>query len=147
MTLIKWQPFNTLAPRRRRSSLWDMPALFEPAFESFWSGKSFVPAIDVYEENGKIRLKAEIPGLSEKDVSLEVKENTLTISGEKKEEHQTEKDGYHYSERSFGSFQRTFRLPQGTDLSSINAQFKDGVLDIEIPQPPEQKAKKITIKS
>ena len=89
MNLIKWQPFHWLSPRRRTSP-WDLYDLFEP---TLGSTRTFQPASDVYEENGTIRLKAEMPGLSDKDVSVEVKDNHLVIAGEKKEEHSEEKNG------------------------------------------------------
>jgi len=146
MKVMKWKPFD-LWLQPRRNSFWDTPSLLARDFDNLFSGLDFNPAVDVYEEDGKIRVKAEVPGLTEKDVSVEVKDNMLTITGEKKNENKEEKEGYFYSERSFGSFKRSFRLPQGTDAAKISANFKNGVLDVEIPQPEEVKPEKITIKS
>ncbi|MBN2383510.1 Hsp20/alpha crystallin family protein [bacterium] len=143
MKLMKWKPFTmTRRPERDFFGL----DFFEGDSGLFQSLTDFQPAIDIYEQDGRLRVKAEMPGLSEKDVDVELKDNVLTISGEKKNEKEEKRDGY-YSERSFGSFRRSFQLPDGVEAESVAATFKDGVLDIDVPLPAEKKARKIEVKA
>ena len=103
--------------------------LFAPALSHFWEDSLFEPfkempwnpRVDLTRENGHYKLTAEIPGIDEKDIQVHVRDGLLTISGEKKREVKEEKDGYTYSERSFGSFSRSFCLPKETDLDRIDA--------------------------
>jgi HSP20 family protein len=129
-------------------------------FENFWSG--FAAPSLLRENGGGIVLQvrvgtseddkayhvtAELPGMSEKDVEVTFADNTLTISGEKKEEKEVKEENYHRRERSFGSFRRSFTLPAEVDEEKISASFKDGVMTIELPKSKtaQKKAKKITI--
>ena len=106
-----------------------------------------IPKIDVKEDEKAIYVKAEIPGLDEKDLDVTLKDNVLTISGEKKEETSEEdKDkNYRYCERRFGSFSRSIRMPEGIKADSVKASYKNGVLDIELPKSESAKPKKINI--
>jgi len=112
-------------------------------FESEW-----IPSIDVEDKKKSISLKAEIPGIDEKDLNVTLEKNILTISGEKKEERMEEdKDKkYLFSERKFGSFSRSIVLPEGIKADNVNATFKKGVLNIEIPKEKEAETKRIDIK-
>lgn len=109
-------------------------------FETKW-----MPSIDVDEDENGIHVKAEIPGIEEKDLHVVIEQNMLTISGEKSEEKKSENKRYVVSERQFGSFYRSIALPEGIDANKITAKFKNGVLHIEIPRTEEAKPKKITI--
>lgn len=112
-------------------------------FENQW-----VPAIDASEESDKIRVKAEIPGLSEKDIDLQIENGILTISGNKQEVNHTEEKGsLRVSERKYGSFRRSIRLPQDINTDGITAVHKNGVLEIDIPKSGKSKATKVEIKS
>ncbi|MCL2026337.1 MAG: Hsp20/alpha crystallin family protein [Leptospirales bacterium] len=111
--------------------------------ESRWQ-----PKINVEEDAGRIHVKAELPGINESDLDVTFADNVLTIAGEKKEEEEEkkEKDGrYIISERFFGSFSRSLTLPAGVDADKIKANFKDGVLNIEIPLEESKQSKKIEI--
>lgn len=112
-------------------------------FESEW-----IPSIDVEDKKKSITLKAEIPGIDEKDLNVTIEKNILTISGEKKEERREEdKDKkYLFSERKFGSFSRSVVLPEGIKADNVKATFKKGVLNIEIPKENEAETKRIDIK-
>lgn len=112
-------------------------------FESNW-----VPSIDVEDKKKSITVKAEIPGIEEKDLNVTLEKNVLTISGEKKEERKEEyKDkSYIFSERKFGSFSRSIALPEGIKAENVKATFRKGVLNIEIPKEKETETKKIDIK-
>lgn len=105
------------------------------------------PEVDVKETDDRIEITAELPGLDQQDVELTVREGMLTLSGEKKVERKEEKADYHLSERHYGSFTRSFRLPEAADEEGITAEFTKGVLTIAVPKKPEavSKAKKIDI--
>jgi len=103
--------------------------------------------VDTSEDDKAYHVTAELPGMSEKDVEVTFADNTLTISGEKKEEKEVREKDYHRRERSFGSFRRSFTLPAEVDEEKISAAFKDGVMTIELPKSKtaRKQAKKITI--
>ncbi|MCU0844317.1 MAG: Hsp20/alpha crystallin family protein [Spirochaetes bacterium] len=116
------------------------------------SESGWMPTVDVEEDDKEVRIRAEIPGIEEKDLSVTLENDMLTIAGEKKEEKKDEKKEenrrYVISERRFGSFHRTIRLPEGVDREKIDASFKNGVLKIAIPrkETPEAKRVKIALK-
>ncbi len=103
------------------------------------------PSVDIFEEKGDMVIKAEMPGMSKEDVNVSITENTVTISGEKKQEEKVEKKDYYRVERSYGSFCRSFRLPENVNGDKVKASFKDGVLEVRLPKTKEGKQKKITI--
>lgn len=113
------------------------------------SGFAATPAIDFAEDEGAYHLTAELPGLSEKDVDVTVSGDTLSITGEKREERQEKDTNYHWSERRFGSFRRMLRLPENIDRDKIEANFKNGVLTIAMPKKAEARTsqKKIEVKA
>ena len=110
---------------------------------------SLVPAIDVINEEKAYRVTAELPGLADKDIEVTKDGDLLTIKGEKKEEREEEDKGYFLSERNFGSFERSLRLPEGIDDAKIEAKFENGVLTVLLPKTPEAVStpKKIAIKA
>jgi HSP20 family protein len=101
--------------------------------------------MDLVETGDHFVLRADLPGMSEEDVNIEVEERVLTISGERKAEHSENKDGYHRVERAFGSFSRSLTLPEGVDAEAVAASFDRGVLEVRIPKPEERKPRKISI--
>jgi HSP20 family protein len=111
-----------------------------------WPG---APAVDIVERDDKYELTAELPGLDEKDIEVKVVEDGLTIKGEKQEEKEEKKKGYHLKERRFGAFERSFQLPKGVDADKIDARFEKGVLMVTLPKKPEAKkaTKKIAVKT
>lgn len=106
----------------------------------------WVPAMDLTEADDHYLLKADLPGLSEEDISLELENGALTISGERKAEHESDEKGWHRIERSFGSFSRTLTLPEGIDPDAVTAEFDRGVLNIRIPKPEQVKPRRIEVK-
>jgi HSP20 family protein len=120
--------------------------------EPFWARKApftaSLPVVDMVEKEKEFQITAELPGLDEKDVDVTLSDDVLTISGEKKEEKEEKRKGYYMSERSYGAFNRTFRLPDGVDREKIDAKFEKGVLAVTLPKTPEsqKKEKKIAIK-
>lgn len=125
-------------------SLFDVETLFPRN-----AALDLVPSVDVVENDKRYELTAELPGINEKNIDLKVSNGMLTISGEKEEKKEESDKDYYLSERSYGSFQRSFQVPDGVDVDKIDATFKNGVLTVTLPKSPEaQKAeKKIAIKA
>jgi HSP20 family protein len=113
------------------------------------NGLSFSPNMDVVESEKALEITTELPGVTEKDVEITIVDNVLTIRGEKNAEKKEEKDDYHMVERTYGSFRRSLRLPFEISADKIDASFKDGILKVILPKPPEVEAKtqKVAIKS
>ena len=103
------------------------------------------PAVDMYDNEKEIVIKAEVPGMDKKDINISVADSTLTIKGEMKKEEETKEEDYYYAERTYGSFSRRLELPAIVQESKIKANIKDGILEIHLPKAPESKAKKIKI--
>jgi HSP20 family protein len=99
----------------------------------------------MFDRDSEFVVKADIPGMSKEDIDISVKGNMLTISGEQKSEEKIDEDDYHYRERTYGKFQRNVALPQGVDAENIKASYKDGTLEITMPQTEEAKPKQIEV--
>ena len=108
-------------------------------------GTSWMPTVDISEMENGFEIRAELPGVSEKDVNVSVTDNRLTIKGEKRQEEETDDKNYHRVERRYGSFQRSFTLPRHVETGAIKAQFTDGVLVLEIPKAEVAKPTEISI--
>ncbi|MEM8845230.1 MAG: Hsp20/alpha crystallin family protein [Pseudomonadota bacterium] len=120
-------------------SLWrelhnDMDNWFSAANSQFNQAANWVPAVDVIEEDDHYLLKADLPGVDAKDIEILFQDNALTIKGERIESDETEQNGYKRIERTHGSFQRTFRLPDNVDADNITAKNQHGVLDVRVPK-------------
>jgi HSP20 family protein len=107
--------------------------------------RRWVPAMDLVETETDFVLRADLPGVDESDVKIELEDRILTISGERKAEHEDRKQGYYRVERSSGAFARTLTLPKGTDPTAIKASFDKGVLEVHIPKPEEKKPHRVSI--
>jgi HSP20 family protein len=107
--------------------------------------RRWIPAMDVVETEDSFVLRADLPGLSEHDVNIEVEDNVLKISGERKAEHEHNGKGYYRVERSWGAFSRSLTLPEGVDADAVKASFENGVLDVRIPKPEQPKPRKVQI--
>jgi HSP20 family protein len=119
-------------------------------FDAFFGGteggsRRFVPPIDLVEAEDHFVLKADLPGLGEDDVSIEIDDGALKISGERTAEHEANERGWHRVERSFGSFARTLSLPDGVDADAVTAHFEHGVLEVRIPKPEQRKPRRVAI--
>jgi HSP20 family protein len=101
--------------------------------------------VDIYDNDHNIVIKAELPGVDKKDIVVHVEGRLLTLKGERSSEKEVNEDKYHCRERTYGKFERVFTLPAEVDADKITADYKDGVLKIDIPKPEEQKPKKITV--
>ena len=109
------------------------------------NGDHWLPAVDVLEKDGNLMLRAEIPGMSEKEIELKLEGNVLTLKGEKKLENEEERNNYHRMESYYGSFTRSFTLPESVDRDRIKADYKNGVLTVTIPQKPEVRPREIPV--
>jgi HSP20 family protein len=127
----------------------DMNRLFDRFFDSrSGNGRAaqrWLPAMDLVENEDALVLRADLPGMTEDDVEIEVKDGVLTVSGERKAESEEKGEGYHRVERSFGRFARSLTLPQGTEADEVDAGFENGVLEVRIPKPAESKPTRVQI--
>jgi len=114
--------------------------LTEP-LEGLWA-----PAVDIEEKDGKYLVKADLPGLKKKDIHLELHDGYLTLKGERKSENEEKKENYHRSERTYGTFQRSFKVPAGVTEKDIKAKYHDGVLELTVPSSKAEKPKAIDVK-
>jgi HSP20 family protein len=145
MPIIRWDPYRDMLTLRDR-----MNRLFEEAYEGRGEEKDMLksewyPSVDIYEKDKELVLMAELPGMDEKDIDIEVEGNTLTLKGKREIEKETKEDEYHRIERSYGSFYRSFNLPYNVDAGRIKAEHSGGLLRITMPKKPELKPKKVKI--
>jgi len=146
MTLMRNNPFRDLLALSDRLSRLAEDSTMSLANEGDFLTGSWSPAVDIYETDNAIVLKAELPGMTEKDIELTVDRNLLTIKGERQFENEVNKDNYHRVERAYGSFMRSFQLPATVDTTKVQAEQKNGILTITLPKKEEEKPKKINIK-
>ncbi len=147
MTIVKWDPFrNVAALQDRINRIFDESFSRTADLDDDISMSAWKPLVDIYETDEAIILKAELPGIKKEDVSVEVKDNVLTLKGVRTEEKEIKEKNYYRKERAFGTFSRAFNLQHRIQPDNIKARFKDGVLKIEIPKPEEEKPKQITVK-
>ena len=148
MAIVRWSPF--------RDGFRDMVGLQDEVnrlFETFAKPNdsqsliegTWAPSVDIHENKDEIVIDAELPGINQKDISVTVTDNVLTIRGEKKQEKEVKEENYHRVERSYGLFSRSFTLPVGVKADQIKAGYKDGVLKITLPKAEEVKPKQISI--
>ena len=147
MALIRWEPVRELQTvqnemNRLFNTFFDSPT---PSGNGGTALRRWIPAMDVVETDDQYVLRADLPGMSESDVNVELDDNVLTISGERKSEHEERSKGFYRVERASGSFSRSVTLPEGVDAESIQANFDNGVLEIRIPKPEQPKPRKVQI--
>jgi HSP20 family protein len=148
MTIVRWEPLREFSTLQN-----EMNRLFNTVFDAPAGGngggamRRWMPAMDLVETEDQFVLRADLPGMSEDDVHIELEDDTLTVSGERKSEHETRNEGAYRLERAFGSFTRTLRLPQGIDPDAVSANFDRGVLEVRVPKPEQRKPRRIAIGS
>jgi HSP20 family protein len=145
MAIIRWDPFREVAASQNG---------FNPLFSLFrnmseaqlpLSAGSFVPAVDIYEDKDKLVLKLEVPGIEEKDLDVQVENNTLTVKGERKFEKDEKEENFHRIERSYGSLYRSFTLPTTVEAGKVTAKYTAGVLRLELKKKAEAQPKQIKV--
>lgn len=146
MDLVRWNPWKEMVSLRDR-----MNRLFDDVFfrsdrrDDVWAEGVWVPAVDMFETDDKVVIKAELPGLEKKDISLDLQNGVLTLKGERKSENEVKEENYYRREMSYGKFVRSFSLPVDVDAEKIKAEFKNGLLTVEVPKPEGHKPKQIKV--
>jgi HSP20 family protein len=146
MALVRWEPVRELSSLQS-----DMNRLFNTFFDTTTGGnggtapRRWIPAMDLVETDDHFVLKADLPGLSEEDVHIDVEDDVLTVSGERNAEHEEKGEGYVRVERSYGSFRRSLTLPEGVEAEAVTASFDRGVLEVRIPKREERKPRRVAI--
>ena len=142
-TLVRWEPFREIAQMQS-----EVGRLFEGLFDGRGRGSQpWVPALDVWETDNEVVYAFDLPGLTEDEISIEVADDTLTVTGERRRENEEQGDRFFRYERRYGSFSRAVGLPAGVDDSKIAASYKDGVLEVRVPKPEEAKPRRIQLRS
>jgi HSP20 family protein len=148
MAITRWEPFrDLLSTQDRFNRLFNQTfgRAFEGAGDDEVSTRTWAPAVDIYETDGSLVVKTELPGVDPKEVEVRVEENTLYLKGERKFEDETKKGNYHRVERAYGTFMRSFALPGSVDADKVTAEYKDGLLTITLPKREEAKPKAVKI--
>jgi HSP20 family protein len=145
MAIVRWEPVRELTTLQS-----EMNRLFNTFFDTPTSGdgapaRRWVPAMDLVEHDDHFVLTADLPGVTQEDVSIEVQADVLTISGERKTSQESSGTGYYRLERSTGAFSRTLTLPEGVDPEAVEASFANGVLEVRIPKPEQRKPRRVSI--
>jgi HSP20 family protein len=147
VTIVRWEPLRELSSLQT-----EMNRLFNTVFDAPTAGtgnggtlRRWVPAMDLLETADHFVLRADLPGMTEDDVKIELEDSVLTVSGERKAEHEDRQEGFYRVERAFGSFSRSLTLPKGVNADAVTASFDNGVLEIRIPKPEESKPRRISI--
>ena len=145
MAIVRWEPFRDLLTTQDRFN-----RLFNQTFSNVFGedeGKlgTWSPAVDIFENDQNVVLKAELPGIDPKDVDVQVENNTLFLKGQRKFENEVKEKDYHRIERSYGSFMRSFSLPSTINAEKVTADYKNGVLTLTLPKKEEAKPKTIKI--
>ena len=148
MAIARWTPMAHLLPLQQ-----EMNRVFDQFFrggtgeEAGWGQYPWTPPVNIYETDDALILKAELPGVSKDDVSVEVHQNTLLLRGERKHPAEVPADRYYRTERAYGPFQRSFVLPTMVDQEHVQATYHDGVLELRLPKSEAAKPKRIAIAS
>ena len=140
-TLVRWEPFRELASFQNEMSRW-MNGLFDGPGRVT---QNWVPALDVWETDSEVVYAFDLPGVPQEEISIEVKEDTLTVSAQRERTAEASDEGFYRFERRYGTFARAVGLPQGVDQDHISASYDNGVLEIRVPKPEEQKPRRIAL--
>ena len=140
MAIIRWDPFREMTQVQNQ---------LNRLVDQVWGGRqeSWLPAVDVFDKQDAVVLKAELPGMDPDQIQIEVEDNVLTIKGERRFEETVDEERYYRVERRFGSFQRSLALPQGVKADEIGASYEDGILVVTVPKAEEEKPKRIEVKA
>jgi HSP20 family protein len=145
MTIVRWEPLREFGTLQN-----EMNRLFNTVFDTPAPGnggtlRRWMPAMDLVETDDHLVLRADLPGLDQDDVSIEIKDGVLTVSGQRRTEHEEKAEGFHRVERAYGSFSRSLSLPRGVDPDKVAAGFDKGVLEVRIPKPEERTPHRVAI--
>ena len=145
MAIVRWEPFRDLVTEQDR-----LNRVFNETFSRFFDEgegglQGWSPAVDIFETDNSVVVKAEMPGVDPKDIEARIQDGTLYLKGERKFKNEVKKENYHLVERSYGSFTRSFILPTSVDSDNVKAEYKDGVLTLTLRKKEEAKPKIIKI--
>jgi HSP20 family protein len=143
MAIVRWDPFRDVMTLQNRLN--SVFRDFNEGADGPMTTASFVPAVDIYEDEKKVSLKLEVPGMAEKDLDVSVENNVLTVRGERKFEKEEKEENFHRIERRYGSFSRSFTLPSTVDTEHIEAHYQAGVLKLDLKKKPEAQPKQIKV--
>ena len=145
MAVVKWDPFRDLLSIQDRMNKLFEQSLSRSRTEEGIAASTWTPAVDIYETPETVVMKAELPGLSRDDIEIQIRDNTLTLKGERRFAKDVQQENYLRIERAYGAFQRSFTMPATIQRENIRAVFLDGVLELTLPKAEEAKPKKIAI--
>jgi HSP20 family protein len=146
LNLVKWTPWREMSTLNDRfNRLFDEPFFRSGLLDKEGNLSEWSPTVDIYNNDEAIVIKAELPGMEKKDITIDMKGGVLTLKGERSHEDEVKEENYYRRERRYGKFYRAFKLPEDVDAEKIKADFKNGVLKIDIPKPEERKPRKITV--
>ena len=145
MTIVRWEPLREISSLQSEMNRLFNTVFDQPAGNGAGGLRRWVPAMDLVETPEAFVLRADLPGLSEEDVKIEMEDSVLTISGERKSESHDRDEGFYRVERAFGTFSRSLTLPKGVDPEAVSATFDRGVLEVSVPKPEERKPRRISI--
>lgn len=146
MTLVRWDPFRELEDMSERlNRVFSRPSLRNNGKENL-TVADWMPTVDISETEGEYLIKAELPEVKKEDVKVTVENGVLTLQGERRQEKEEKGKKFHRVERSYGSFVRSFALPESVDESAVKAEYKDGVLNLHLPKAEKVKPKAIDVK-
>jgi HSP20 family protein len=144
MSITRWDPFQNLATLQDQvNRLFETPFVGRRAENSNLT--AWAPAVDIYETENELVIKADLPDINEKELDVRVENNMLTIRGERKFEQKVNEDNYLRIERTYGSFSRSFSLPTTVNTESIQAEYKNGVLTVQLPKRAESKLRQVKV--
>jgi HSP20 family protein len=146
MALVRWEPFRELAALQNEMGRW-MNQLAGGVTPGNGQSSTWLPAVDVWETENELVLSFDLPGIPEDRITVELDDNVLTVSGERERSSEHSSERFYRFERRFGSFSRSVTLPAGVSESDIEAEYANGVLEVRVPKPEEQKPKRIQIGS
>jgi Molecular chaperone (small heat shock protein) len=140
-TLVRWEPFRELASFQSEMSRWMNGLLDGPGRAT----QNWVPSLDVWETDSEVVYAFDLPGIPQDKISIETKEDTLTVSAERERREEASDEGFYRFERRYGTFARAVGLPQGVDQDQISASYDNGVLEVRVPKPEEEKPRRIAL--
>jgi len=145
MTLLKWRPYGDIMRFNDGINRMFDNEFFKKEIQDMEGISDWTPSTDIFETKDNFVFRIEVPGMKKEDIEIDMKDNILTISGERKENSEIKKEDFHRMESFYGSFNRSFSIPKGTDPKKIDAVMKDGILELKIGKSEEVKSKKIPI--
>ncbi len=144
MALVRWEPFRELAALQNEMGRW-MNQFAGTMPGGNGQSSTWLPAVDVWETDNELVLSFDLPGIPEDQISVELDDNIMTVSGQRERTQEETGERFYRYERRFGTFSRSVTLPAGVNEDQVKADYKDGVLEVRVPKPEEQKPKRIQV--